>query len=77
MTNEQIITSFMQKHYTDERLSWLLAHTEDGLLSYNSCSCFIGIAVATGALCGAFCNCFPSPEAPVSRARLLPGGHES
>lgn len=77
-TNEQVISEFMQRHYSDERLAWLLAHTEDGLLSYNSCCCFIGIAVVSDeALCGAFCGCFPSPLAPVSRARLLLGGRDA
>lgn len=48
------IRQFMREHYSDERLSWLLAHAQSGRLSYNSCCCFIGIpnapsaALATG-----------------------------
>lgn len=40
------IREFMQKHYTDERLAQLLAHAQDGKLSYWSCCCFIGIPTA-------------------------------
>lgn len=42
MTNEQILTDFMQRHYSDEQLAALLAHAEDGKLAFNSCCCFIG-----------------------------------
>ena len=38
------IRAFMQAHYTDERLTQLLAHAQDGKLNYTSCCCFIGIA---------------------------------
>lgn len=44
------IREFMQKHYTDERLAQLLAHAQDGKLSYWSCCCFIGVATADHAL---------------------------
>lgn len=52
MTNEEILSDFMQKHYTDERLAALLAHAEDGKLSYMSCCCLIGVATADHALQG-------------------------
>lgn len=52
MTNEQIISDFMQKHYTDERLAALLAHAEDGKLAFVSCCCFAGIPTANHALRG-------------------------
>lgn len=44
MTNEQLVSDFMQKYYTDEKLAALLAHAEDGKLSFDSCCCFIGMA---------------------------------
>lgn len=40
------IRSFLRQHYSDERLAALLAHAEDGKLSFHSCCCFIGIATA-------------------------------
>lgn len=43
---KQDIRAFMRAHYTDERLAQLLAHAEDGKLSYNSCCCFIGVCTA-------------------------------
>jgi hypothetical protein len=46
------IRAFMQAHYTDERLSWLLAHARSGKLAYNSCCCFIGIPTSPHALVG-------------------------
>lgn len=52
MPNEEIISSFLQTAYTDERLAALLAHAQDGKLSYWSCCCFIGIPTAVHALRG-------------------------
>jgi hypothetical protein len=52
VTNEEIISDFIQKHYTDERLAWLLAHAESGQLAFVSCCCLIGIATADHALRG-------------------------
>lgn len=52
MTNEQIVSGYMTKYYTDERLSWLLAHAESGALSFWSCCCFIGIPSSDHALRG-------------------------
>lgn len=49
MTNEEIISEYMQKHYDDQALASLLAHAEDGKLSYWSCSCFIGVPSAVRA----------------------------
>ncbi len=44
------IRAFMQAHYTDERLSWLLAHARSGKFAFASCCCFIGIPTADHAL---------------------------
>lgn len=44
------LRAFMQAHYSDERLAALLAHAQDGKLSYNSCDCFVGIVTAKHAL---------------------------
>jgi hypothetical protein len=52
MTNEEIITDFLQKHYTDETLAALLAHAEDGKLAHCSCCCLVGIPTADHALQG-------------------------
>lgn len=53
MTNikdlKKSIRAFMQAHYTDERLTQLLAHAQDGKLSFMSCCCFIGIVSAPDA----------------------------
>jgi len=46
MTNEEIISDFMQKHYSDERVAQLLEWAEDGGLAYGTCCCFIGLATA-------------------------------
>lgn len=52
MSNEEIISNFLQTAYTDERLAALLAHAQDGKFSYMSCCCFIGIPTALHALRG-------------------------
>lgn len=51
------IEQFLQTAYTDERLAMLLAHAEDGKLSYASCSCLIGIPLCNHALHSANCAC--------------------
>lgn len=53
MSNEEIISDFMRQHYTDEKLVALLAHAEDGKLSFLSCCCFAGVPSAVHALAGA------------------------
>lgn len=50
--NKQAIRSFMQNHYSDERLTALLAHAKDGKLVFASCCCFVGAATADHALRG-------------------------
>lgn len=52
MTNEQIIAGFLQTAYSDEKLAALLAHAEDGKLSWHSCCCLRGIPTANHALRG-------------------------
>lgn len=51
------IENFLQTAYTDERLAMLLAHAQDGKLSYRSCSCLIGAVICDHALHGANCAC--------------------
>lgn len=51
-SNEQIISEFLQSAYSDEKLAALLAHAEDGKLSYDSCCCLVGIPAAEHALMG-------------------------
>jgi hypothetical protein len=44
------IRQFLRNAYGDERLAWLLAHTRNGKLAYQSCCCLIGVATADHAL---------------------------
>jgi hypothetical protein len=46
------IRRFLQTAYTDERLSWLLAHARAEKLFYRSCCCLVGVATAPHALHG-------------------------
>lgn len=39
---KQILRQFMRDHYSDERLAMLLAHAQEGKLSFDCCCCFIG-----------------------------------
>jgi len=50
---KQVIRKFMREFYTDERLAQLLAHAQDGKLTYCSCCCLIGLRTAQHALEGA------------------------
>lgn len=68
MSNETIISEFLQSAYTDEKLTALLAHAEDGKLSFNSCCCLIGIPTATHALTSRTDNC-PEDWAHTNTAR--------
>ena len=74
------IQSFMQNHYTDQRLAALLAHAQDGKLIYNSCCCFIGIATAEHALASKIppddLSFFPNPH-HYHMARELEGAVEA
>ncbi|HEX3156761.1 MAG TPA: hypothetical protein VHV32_19185 [Candidatus Angelobacter sp.] len=45
MSTENIV-KFLQTAYTDEKLAALLAHAQDGKLSYRSCCCLVGLASA-------------------------------
>lgn len=72
-SNEQIISEFLRSAYTDEKLAALLAHAEDGKLSYWSCCCFIGIPTADHALRGEMAGVAASIEAHYLAARALPG----
>lgn len=41
-----ILRNFLQRRYTDERLTMLLDHARAGRLRYNSCCCFVGVVTA-------------------------------
>lgn len=80
----QHIRAFMQAHYTDERLTWLLAHARAGKLAYNSCCCFIGVATADHALQGVnLLSSMLSLESPkvdtthLHLAKRLPGAQQA
>jgi hypothetical protein len=47
-----VLRSFIREHYTDQKLTEVLAHAQDGKLAYLSCCCFIGVVTATHALKG-------------------------
>jgi hypothetical protein len=49
---KQAIRQFLRTAYTDERLTWLLAHARSHRLAYQSCCCLVGIATAPHALKG-------------------------
>ena len=46
---KRIVRAWVQR-YPQERLCALLAHAQDGKLSYRSCCCFIGVETADHAL---------------------------
>jgi hypothetical protein len=77
MTNEEILTDFMQKHYSDEQLAALLAHAEDGKLSYWSCCCFIGIATANHPLQSEISSEMASAEPHYMEARRMVNAQEA
>lgn len=52
MSNEEIISEFLETAYSDAQLAALLCHVQDGKFSYMSCCCFIGITTADHALRG-------------------------
>src|SRR5690349_16077742 len=61
MGNESVIAQFLRPPheggaYTDERLTMLLAHAEDGKLSFFSCCCLVGVATAEHPLRGRTCE---------------------
>jgi len=70
---KQAIRSFLQNHYTDERLTMLLAHAQSGRLEMYSCCCFIGTLTADHALRGK--GTITSDHLQV--ARLLSGASEA
>lgn len=53
MNNTENIKLFLQTEYSDERLAMLLAHAEEGKLSFMSCCCLRHIPTAQHALRGA------------------------
>ena len=59
------------KLYPDDRLAALLAHAQDGKLSFLSCCCLVGSINAPHALQGSDYN--PYTARHVIEARLLPG----
>lgn len=77
MSNEEIISSFLQTAYTDERLAALLAHAQDGKLSYWSCCCFIGIPTAIHALRGQMGSVTASMEPHYDKACGIPGASDA
>jgi hypothetical protein len=73
------IEQFLREQYSDEKLAALLAHAEDGKLSFGSCCCFIGVATATHALQGYnYIEAYgTSLEDHLKLARKLPFAHDA
>lgn len=71
------IEYYLQTAYSDEHLTALLAHAEDGKLSYWSCCCFIGIPTAEHALRGRMNSFDASIEPHYQYARLAAGAEEA
>lgn len=76
MSNEQILARYMRHHYSDADLSALLAHAEDGKLSYFSCCCFIGVPTADHALRGMIEGSAAS-QAHYRKAEMLPDANDA
>lgn len=49
---KRAIRIFLRTAYTNERLTWLLAHARSGKLAYQSCCCLVGLPTADHALAG-------------------------
>ena len=73
---KRTIRQFLRTSYSDERLSWLLAHAESGKLAYQSCCCLIGVATADHPLCGK-ADLSQSTPRHYELARMLPGAKEA
>lgn len=74
--NKKHIRTFMQAHYTDEKLAQLLDHARAGHLTYNSCCCFVGIATAVHALRGRV-DWLTTFTMHLDVARYLPGAAQA
>jgi len=74
--NIENISRFLETNYNDEQLAALLAHAENGRLSYNSCCCLVGIPLATHALRGENEYDFDG-EPHLERGRELPWAKEA
>lgn len=68
------IRSFMQAHYSDERLAEVLAFCQDGKFGYVSCCCFIGAANAQHALRENYTPMEDGSDSHLDQARMLDGG---
>ena len=66
------IREFLRTAYSDERLAMLLAHAQEGKLSYMSCCCLIGIPTANHALKEVL-----QGGDHIIKSRALPGGMEA
>ena len=49
---KRTIRIFLRTAYTDERLTWLLAHARSGKLAYQSCCCLVGLPTSDHVLAG-------------------------
>ena len=49
---KRTIRVFLRTAYTDERLTWLLAHARSGKLAYQSCCCLVGLPTSDHVLAG-------------------------
>jgi hypothetical protein len=73
---KRAIRQFLRTSYSDERLTWLLAHAQSGKLAYQSCCCLIGVATADHGLCGKV-DLSQSTPRHYELARMLPGAKDA
>ena len=75
--SKRAIRIFLRTAYSNERLTWLLAHAQNGDLSYQSCCCLVGIATADHQLRGEVSAHRISRSSHYAVARLFVGAREA
>jgi hypothetical protein len=74
---KRAIRIFLRTAYTDERLTWLLAHARSGKLSYQSCCCLVGAVTADHPLTGRVSARQIARSPHYAAARMFMGAREA
>jgi len=74
---KRAIRIFLRTAYTDERLTWMLAHARSGKLSYQSCCCLVGAVTADHALMGKISARQIAKSRHYAAARMFMGAREA
>ena len=74
---KRAIRIFLRTAYTDERLTWMLAHAHSGKLSYQSCCCVVGAVTADHALMGRISARQIAKSPHYAAARMFMGAREA